>query len=99
MAEMDHLKDYLQKEQETLKIFKKYLRFMTQAQAQAITGAMKKTLSLEEMEKIADVIAANNTQENTGQVCFQPLQKYIHTKCLFVISPWLVQEILAYFIF
>ena len=99
MAEMDHLKDYLQKEQEMLKNFKKYLRFMTQAQAQAITGAMKKTLSLEEMEKIADVIAANNTQENTGQVCFQPLQKYIHTKCQFVISPWLVQEILAYFIF
>ena len=56
-------------------------------------------LSLEEMEKIADVIVANNTQENTGQVCFQPLQKYIHTKCLFVISPWLVQEILPYFIF
>ena len=31
MAEMEHLKDYLQKEQETLRNFKKHLRFMTQA--------------------------------------------------------------------
>ena len=41
---------------------------------QEITGMMECVLSLEDIEKIKETIAANNTQENTGQVFFQPLQ-------------------------